>query len=522
MTKQRATVTALREAQRQKFFVRGIAFAVASGICYGLYTGVLTLAETQGMWEAWFAGESWGANNPALSAFTIAFALAALASGVNDFASGIWSLLVCAKNRQLGDLAKTVRTKPGLVMIISAAIGGPLAGTAYIVALNAATAAGNPGVIVPIAALNCAIGAVLGRILFKQTLQAHKIAGILVCLVAAGLIGGASFASIGPEALMGCLFALLAAFGWGFEGCVAGFGTTLIDYRIGIAIRQCTSGLLELLVVFPVLAIIGGGVESVLQLAGAAFTDPSLVIFVISGLFAMPAFSFWYKGNSMCGTALGMACNGMYAFWGPFFIWVIMGALNIGGMAESYPPLSAIQWIGALIMVAGIFCIAASPAQLLKKRDAEETSKATDAASACTANENAPDASFPTDTDARKTDSPTDAVEPGSPTSVNRSTTGNAATTSTTATSLKPLYYAIMLHFMDNREHSAEDVMRALEPGYHTYKLFTHKDVEEALACAKENGLIDETRCDLDTRNDLRIFYQLNDFGRDMIARYIG
>lgn len=79
----------------------------------------------------------------------------------------------------------------------------------------------------------------------------------------------------------------------------------------------------------------------------------------------MPAFSFWYKGNSMCGTALGMACNGMYAFWGPLFIWVIMGVLGIGGMAADYPPLTAAQWIGAIIMVAGIFCIAVNPAELL-------------------------------------------------------------------------------------------------------------------------------------------------------------
>lgn len=119
---------------------------------------------------------------------------------------------------------------------------------------------------------------------------------------------------MGPDALLGCVFAFLAAFGWGFEGCVASFGTILIDYRIGIAIRQVTAGLLELLIAFPVLAIMGGGIGSVPKLLGAAITSPALLIFAISGLFAMPAYSFWYKGNSMCGTALGMACNGMYAF----------------------------------------------------------------------------------------------------------------------------------------------------------------------------------------------------------------
>ena len=358
----------LREQRRRKYFVRGVAFAVASGICYGLYTGFLTLAETQGVWGPWFAGESWGGGRPALSAFVITFVLAALAAGLNDIFSGVWSLAACAKNRQLGDFVKTLKTKPGRIMVACAIIGGPLATICYVIGLNAATAAGNPGVIVPIAALNCAIGAILGRVLFKQELSAHKVAGIIICLVAGAIIGGTSFASMGPGALMGCLFAFIAAFGWGFEGCVAGFGTILIDYRIGIAIRQVTAGLLELVVMFPLISAIGGELALVPELLGAALTSPALLIFAISGFFAMPAYSFWYKGNSMCGAALGMACNGMYAFWAPFFIWIIMGVLNIGGMAEFYPPLSAVQWLGALIMVAGIFCIAVNPATLLRGR----------------------------------------------------------------------------------------------------------------------------------------------------------
>jgi len=363
-----SSVQVLIAQRKKKYFLRGITFAVASGICYGLYTSFLTLAQTQGVWGEWFAGGAWGENNPGLSAFTVTFVLAALASGINDSFSGIWSLMVCVKNKQLADFLKTIKSRPGLVMILCAIIGGPIATIAYVIALNSATASGNPGVIVPIAALNCAIGAALGRFFFKQRLEVHKVVGIAVCLLAAMLIGGASFVSIGPEALVGCFFALLAAFGWGFEGCVAGFGTALIDYRIGIAIRQIAAGLIELLLAFPILALIGGGVNDIPVLVTAAFTDPSLIVFAISGFFAMPAFSFWYKGNSMCGTALGMACNGMYAFWGPFFIWLIMGVLGIGGLSESYPPLSPAQWIGAIIMIAGIFLIAVNPIRPMRRK----------------------------------------------------------------------------------------------------------------------------------------------------------
>ena len=87
---------------------------------------------------------------------------------------------------------------------------------------------------------------------------------------------------------------------------------------------------------------------------------------------------------------------------------------------------------------------------------------------------------------------------------------------------LMPLYYAIVKHFVDGESHSAQDVITALKPLYGGYKLLTEKDVDEALATAKENGLLDETACDLDEKGNLRIFYRMTDFGQDMVRRYIG
>ena len=87
---------------------------------------------------------------------------------------------------------------------------------------------------------------------------------------------------------------------------------------------------------------------------------------------------------------------------------------------------------------------------------------------------------------------------------------------------LMPLYYAIVKHFMNGEPDSAQGVIEALEPQYGGYKLLTLKDVEEALDTAKENGLLDETSYDLDEDGKLRLWYQVTDFGRDMIDRYIG
>ncbi|MDY2776781.1 MAG: hypothetical protein SOU51_00115, partial [Collinsella sp.] len=84
-----------------------------------------------------------------------------------------------------------------------------------------------------------------------------------------------------------------------------------------------------------------------------------------------------------------------------------------------------------------------------------------------------------------------------------------------------PLYYAIIMHFMDGGAHDAAKVVRALEPVYGSYKLLTVRDVAEALATAKENGLLDEAGYGVDANGELRIDYRINDFGRDMVERYL-
>ena len=84
-----------------------------------------------------------------------------------------------------------------------------------------------------------------------------------------------------------------------------------------------------------------------------------------------------------------------------------------------------------------------------------------------------------------------------------------------------PLYYAIMKHFAGGKPDCTEGVMRDLASSYSAYKLFTRKDIDEALATAKENGLLDECDWEIDDNGELQTFYIANDFGRDMIQRYI-
>ncbi|MBE6060231.1 MAG: hypothetical protein E7215_08675 [Clostridium sulfidigenes] len=340
------------------FLKKGISIALFSGLMYGFYSAFLTLGMTKGVWGDWY-----GANTAGLSAVVITYVLGALGSAVNDTCSAVWAVIYATVKGKLGDFFRCLKTKPGAVMILAALIGGPISSTAFVVALQMAGS-----IVIPITALCPAIGAILGRILFKQKLDKRMMLGIAICVVSSFMIGSTSIGGDAPAGMfLGICIAFIAALGWGFEGCVAGYGTSMIDSEIGITIRQATSGLSNLIILVPLFGMIfGDGIKFSTNLVSQAFTSgPAMIWFALSGLCAFVSYMSWYNGNSMCGAALGMACNGTYSFWGPFCCWIILGVL--GGMdGWALPP---IVWISAVLMMFGILVIAMNPMDLFKKKE---------------------------------------------------------------------------------------------------------------------------------------------------------
>jgi len=377
----------LQEARRSrtsKFFKKGVIIAVGSGMLYGVYVAALYGATGNGFWVDWYGygttvTPGWYDNvvDPTIGGIVMSFMIAviilgALGSGINDFISAIWMIGKAAVKGKFMDYLRCFKSKPGAVMVICALIGGPIASTAFLIALIMA----GP-IATPISALCPAIGAIIGRIIFKQPLNFRMAVGICICVIATFMIGSTAFTGFeitDPMFLAGLAVALISALGWGIEGAIAGFGTSVIDYEISIAIRQFTAGCFTLFILTPCLFIMAGAVglyptmliEAVQgQIMVDGLLHSPLVWFLISGLAAGLSFGFWYKGNSMCGAALGMACNGGFSFWCPFFSFLVCG-LYLGWEGfDLYP----IQWIAAVVMVIGIFLIAVNPLDFFKKKE---------------------------------------------------------------------------------------------------------------------------------------------------------
>ena len=86
---------------------------------------------------------------------------------------------------------------------------------------------------------------------------------------------------------------------------------------------------------------------------------------------------------------------------------------------------------------------------------------------------------------------------------------------------MKPLNYAILKYMTTVKEACPENVIDALSSQYSTFRAFNKADVLTALLTAEANGLLEESRFDLDDDGELRLFFRAHAEGAETINRYI-
>ena len=78
----------------------------------------------------------------------------------------------------------------------------------------------------------------------------------------------------------------------------------------------------------------------------------------------------------------------------------------------------------------------------------------------------------------------------------------------------RPLNYAMLKYF------TTVD-MEALKGEYASRRAFTRDEMTSALMTAEKNGLIEESRIDLDSHDDLLVYYRATEEQKQSINSYI-
>ena len=84
-----------------------------------------------------------------------------------------------------------------------------------------------------------------------------------------------------------------------------------------------------------------------------------------------------------------------------------------------------------------------------------------------------------------------------------------------------PLNYAILHYFMRHDEGDADSIIEELKPEYGRYRAFKKNGVIESLMTSMENGILEEVRTELTQENELRVWYTLTDYGKDLIEKFL-
>ena len=84
-----------------------------------------------------------------------------------------------------------------------------------------------------------------------------------------------------------------------------------------------------------------------------------------------------------------------------------------------------------------------------------------------------------------------------------------------------PLNYAILLYFTKHDEGDADSVIEELKAEYSHYRAFKRPAVVESIMTAKENGILEEVRAEPGEGEQLRLWYRLTDYGKELIDRFM-
>lgn len=79
-----------------------------------------------------------------------------------------------------------------------------------------------------------------------------------------------------------------------------------------------------------------------------------------------------------------------------------------------------------------------------------------------------------------------------------------------------------MLHFFSTAQDGTVDqLMEALKSEYGSERQFQRKNLSSYLFSMRENGLIEDSKVELDENEDLRIYYRITDEGSRLLGRYL-
>lgn len=244
------------------------------------------------------------------------FVVTLVAACLHDGFAALWILTNNVIKGKWRDYMRTLKTRPGKMIIAAAVLGGPIGMSCNLLAIYFSGASYTAA----ITAAYPAIGAVLGVIFLKEKITVRTWIGIILAIIGSFIVGFVPPEGSGyPHFYLGIGLAAVAAAGWALEGVISTFGMDLVDSEIAIGIREATSFFIYLFLILPIFGFAGYQLilDSLLAKSGWYIA----LIALAGGI----SFLSWYRSMNMIGVSRAMSLNVTFALWSVFFGWLLNG-----------------------------------------------------------------------------------------------------------------------------------------------------------------------------------------------------
>lgn len=269
-----------------------------------------------------------------------------ICSALHDIFSAIWLFCYMIIKGRLKELPAAAMSRDGRYCALAAIFGGPLAMTAYTVAIGI----GGAALAASVTAIYPLLGTALAVLILKEKTGLQTWIGLVICVIGIVVIGYAPSENENVNVGMGLSIALIAAIGWATEAVVSGYGMKdgNVNPPMALTIRYMVSALCYLFVVAPVFA---KGFATSFEGYQAIFSyTPCWVMLAITALVGMISFFCWYTSIDNVGAGKALCLNVTYSCWSVLF------SLILSIFFPEYFS-GALTWfigIGALCIISGV------------------------------------------------------------------------------------------------------------------------------------------------------------------------
>ncbi len=265
--------------------------ALGSGVLWGL-SGVL-LGLALGM--------------PPYAAAGSAILAAMACSAINESVRLCWQLGQNGLTGRLRLLPSAVRSRPGLLALAAGVFGGPIGtGCIYVGYQYAGVAYAYA-----ISALSPAIGALLGLLFLRDRLVSRAWVGIALSIGGAVLATSRPPSGSHPHFVVGVVFALISALGWGVEPIFAARAMRVLDAAVVNTLRMGASVAILVALILPSLGAY--------PLTVSALASRSMIWVAVAGALAASGYLLFFQAINVLGPGRAMPVNLTYVLWAALF-----------------------------------------------------------------------------------------------------------------------------------------------------------------------------------------------------------